>query len=118
MTERTAGDVLARMALVPRTLEARGLDASPPMQEKLRGIGDARGVEILGIILRDEIGHVAVGNRWYRWLCERAGVDPVTQYEVLARRYDAPRLQPPFNEDARRLAGFSEAELAAMRRGD
>jgi uncharacterized ferritin-like protein (DUF455 family) len=118
MTERTSGDVLARMALVPRTLEARGLDASPPMQAKLQGIGDARGVEILGIILRDEIGHVAVGNRWYRWLCERAGLDPVSHYEVLARRYEAPRLQPPFNDDARRLAGFSEEELAAMRRGD
>jgi uncharacterized ferritin-like protein (DUF455 family) len=118
MTERTAGDVLARMALVPRTLEARGLDASPPMQAKLRGIGDAKGVEILGIILRDEIGHVAVGNRWYRWLCECAGLDPVAQYEVLTRRHEAPRLQPPFNDDARRLAGFSEAELAAMRRGD
>jgi uncharacterized ferritin-like protein (DUF455 family) len=118
MTERTAGDVLARMALVPRTLEARGLDASPPMQAKLRGIGDTKGVEILGIILRDEIGHVAVGNRWYRWLCERAGLDPVAQYEVLTRRHEAPRLQPPFNDDARRLAGFSEAELAAMRRGD
>jgi uncharacterized ferritin-like protein (DUF455 family) len=118
MTERTSGDVLARMALVPRTLEARGLDASPPMQAKLQGIGDARGVEILGIILRDEIGHVAVGNRWYRWLCERAGLDPVSHYEVLARRYEAPRLQPPFNDDARRLADFSEEELAAMRRGD
>jgi uncharacterized ferritin-like protein (DUF455 family) len=118
MTERTAGDVLARMALVPRTLEARGLDASPPMQTKLQGIGDARGVEILGIILRDEIGHVAVGNRWYRWLCERAGVDPVAHYAVLTERYDAPRLQPPFNEDARRLAGFTETELSAMRRGD
>jgi uncharacterized ferritin-like protein (DUF455 family) len=118
MTERTAGDVLARMALVPRTLEARGLDASPPMQAKLQGIGDARGVEILGIILRDEIGHVAVGNRWYRWLCDRAGLDPVAHYEVLTHRYEAPRLQPPFNEEARRLAGFSEAELSAMRRGD
>jgi uncharacterized ferritin-like protein (DUF455 family) len=118
MTQRTAGDVLARMALVPRTLEARGLDASPPMQAKLQGMGDARGVEILGIILRDEIGHVAVGNRWYRWLCERAGLDPVAHYEVLTQRHEAPRLQPPFNDDARRLAGFSEEELAAMRRGD
>ncbi|HWI83602.1 ferritin-like domain-containing protein [Ramlibacter sp.] len=114
MTERTSGDLLARMALVPRTLEARGLDASPPMQAKLRGIGDVRGVEILGIILRDEIGHVAVGNRWYRWLCERAGLDPVPQYELLASRYEAPRPQPPFNEAARRQAGFSEDELARL----
>jgi uncharacterized ferritin-like protein (DUF455 family) len=114
MAERTGGDVLARMALVPRTLEARGLDASLPMQAKLQGIGDMRGVEILGIILRDEIGHVAVGNRWYRWLCERDGLDPVTQYGVLAARHEAPRLLPPFNEEARRLAGFSEEELAAL----
>lgn len=115
MTERTAGDVLARMALVPRTLEARGLDASLPMQDKLRGIGDARGVEILGIILRDEIGHVAVGNRWYRWLCERAGVDPIAHYEVLTQRHEAPRLHPPFNEEARLRAGFTQAELDALR---
>ncbi len=116
MTERTAHDVLARMALVPRTLEARGLDASPPMQAKLRGIADTRGVAILEIILRDEIGHVAIGNRWYRWLCERAGLDPVAQYAVLTARHQAPRLQPPFNEPARLQAGFSAEELARLRR--
>ena len=116
MTGRTAGDVLARMALVPRTLEARGLDASPPMQAKLRGIGDTRGVAILELILRDEIGHVAIGNRWYRWLCDRAGLDPVAHHEVLTERYQAPRLQPPFNEDARLQAGFSTDELARLRR--
>ena len=116
MTERTAGDVLARMALVPRTLEARGLDASPPMQAKLRGMGDTRGVAILEIILRDEIGHVAIGNRWYRWLCERAGLDPVAHYAVLTERHEAPRLQPPFNEPARLQAGFSAEELARLRR--
>ena len=66
MTQRTAHDITARMALVPRTLEARGLDATPPMQDKLRRAGDLRAVEILGVILRDEIGHVAIGNRWYR----------------------------------------------------
>ena len=71
--ERTAHDVTARMALVPRTLEARGLDATPPMQAKLRAAGDARAVEILDVILRDEVGHVAIGNRWYRWLCARDG---------------------------------------------
>lgn len=114
MTERTAGDVLARMALVPRTLEARGLDASLPMQAKLRGIGDARGVAILEIILRDEIGHVAIGNRWYRWLCERAGLDPVAHYAVLTERHQAPRLQPPFNLQARESAGFSQDELRSL----
>jgi uncharacterized ferritin-like protein (DUF455 family) len=69
-------------------------------------------VEILDVILRDEVGHVAIGNRWYRWLCEREALDPVAHYAVLAERYAAPRLHPPFNEEARRRAGFSEEELA------
>ena len=111
MVQRTSHDVLARMALVPRTLEARGLDASPPIQAKLRQAGDLRAVEILDVILRDEVGHVAIGNRWYRWLCARDGVDPVARYPELARRYDAPRLRPPFNLPARRAAGFTEPEL-------
>lgn len=115
MTQRTAHDVLARMALVPRTLEARGLDATPPMQAKFERAGDLRAVEILGIILRDEIGHVAIGNRWYRWLCERAGVDPVATYAVLVERHQAPRLRPPFNHAARRAAGFTDDELGALR---
>jgi len=114
MTAKTAGDIVARMALVPRTLEARGLDATPPMQARLAKAGDHRAVEILAIILRDEVGHVAVGNRWYRWLCERDGLDPVAHYAVLTERHGAPRLRPPFNHDARRAAGFSEAEIAAL----
>jgi uncharacterized ferritin-like protein (DUF455 family) len=111
MTQRTAHDPTARMALVPRTLEARGLDAAPPMQAKLARCGDARAAKILGIILRDEIGHVAIGNRWYRWLCARDGLDPVAHYAELAHRHQAPRLRAPFNLEARRAAGFSEAEL-------
>ncbi len=114
MARRTAGDVLARMALVPRTLEARGLDASPPLQAKLARAGDARAVEILGVILRDEVGHVAVGNRWYRWLCERDSLDPHVTYHRLARQHEAPRLRAPFNLPARRAAGFSERELAEL----
>src|SRR4029077_10649651 len=90
MTEKTAGDVTARMALVPRTLEARGLDATPPMQARLRKAGDLRAVEILDIILRDEVGHVAVGNHWYRWLCAREGLDPITHYAQVAAQYGAP----------------------------
>lgn len=112
MTERTKHDVVARMALVPRTLEARGLDATPPMQVKLRKAGDQRAVAILDIILRDEIGHVAIGNRWYRWLCERDGLDLVAHYSVLVARFDAPRPKPPFNRAARIDAGFTEEELA------
>ena len=117
MTERTASDITARMALVPRTLEARGLDATPPMQAKLAKAGDARAVAILDIILRDEIGHVAIGNHWYRWLCERDGLDPVAHYAVLTERHHAPRLRPPFNDAARRAAGFTGPEIAALGSG-
>ena len=111
MTQRTAHDILARMALVPRTLEARGLDATPPLQAKLARAGDARAVEILGVILADEVGHVAIGNRWYHWLCVRAGREPLSTYRALAREHHAPRLRPPFNLGARRDAGFTEPEL-------
>ena len=117
MVEKTKDDVVARMALVPRTLEARGLDATPQIQDKLRRVGTPearRAVDILDIILRDEIGHVAIGNHWYRWLCEREGLDPITHYDEVARRYDAPKLYPPFNRAARLAAGFSDAELAYL----
>ena len=119
MCEKTKDDVLARMALVPRTLEARGLDATPQIQQKLRQVGTPaalRAVEILDVILRDEVGHVAVGNHWYRWLCAREGLDPVAHYPVLVERYAAPRLHPPFNREARRAAGFDETELDALGR--
>lgn len=115
MCERTAGDIVARMALVPRTLEARGLDATPQIQHKLRSVGTPqalRAVDILDIILRDEVGHVAIGNHWYRWLCEREGLDPVAHYAALVERHAAPRLHPPFNAAARKRAGFTDAELA------
>jgi uncharacterized ferritin-like protein (DUF455 family) len=114
MTQSTAHDITARMALVPRTLEARGLDATPPMQAKLQKAGDLRAVEILEVILRDEIGHVAVGNHWYRWLCERDGLDAVAHYAVLAQRHAAPRLRPPLNLAARAAAGFTPTEMAAL----
>ncbi len=114
MTEATREDFIARMALVPRTLEARGLDATPPMQARLRQAGDLAAVAILDIILRDEVGHVAIGNHWYRWACERAGLDPVTLYPQLVERYRAPRAKPPFNLEARRRAGFSAQELDAL----
>lgn len=112
MADRTADDVLARMALVPRTLEARGLDASPVVRTRLADAGDAEAAAIIDIILRDEVGHVAIGNRWYRWLCERRGLEPVATYAGLAQRYNAPKLRPPFNLAARRQAGFDDDELA------
>jgi uncharacterized ferritin-like protein (DUF455 family) len=118
MAEKTRRDVLARIALVPRTLEARGLDASPAIRNKLVSIGDRRGAEILDIILRDEIGHVAIGNRWYAYLCQRDGLDPVATYATLADRHDAPKLRGPFNLEARRAAGFTPHELSALVGGD
>jgi uncharacterized ferritin-like protein (DUF455 family) len=114
MAEKTEDDILARIALVPRTLEARGLDASPPVRAKLAQAGDMMAAQILDIILRDEIGHVAVGNRWYGWLCESRGLEPVTTYAALAAQYKAPPLRGPFNMEARRAAGFTETELAAL----
>jgi uncharacterized ferritin-like protein (DUF455 family) len=114
MAEKTQGDVLARIALVPRTLEARGLDASPAVRAKLAQAGDLAAAEILDIILRDEIGHVAIGNRWYAWLCATRGLEPIATYAVLAAQYKAPPLRGPFNLEARRAAGFSEAELDAL----
>lgn len=114
MAEKTAGDITARMALVPRTLEARGLDATPAVRAKLAQVGDHAAAAILDIILRDEVGHVAIGNRWYRWLCERDAQDPVALYGALSLRYKAPQLRGPFNRDARRAAGFSDEEIAVL----
>mgnify|MGYP000178541411 CR=1 FL=1 len=116
MAERTRHDVLARIALVPRTLEARGLDAAPPLRDKLAAAGDARAAEILDVILRDEVGHVAIGNHWFRWLCERDGLDPLATYETLAQRHGAPRPRGPFNLEARSAAGFRPDELARLGR--
>lgn len=114
MAEKTRGDLLARLALVPRTLEARGLDASPAIKNKLISVGDRKGADILDIILRDEIGHVAIGNHWYRHLCTLQGLDPISTYARLAEAYGAPKLKGPFNLAARRAAGFDEAELAQL----
>ncbi|MBH1985989.1 MAG: ferritin-like domain-containing protein [Burkholderiales bacterium] len=114
MCEKTQGDVVARMALVPRTLEARGLDATPLIQDKLRRAGDLVAVGILDVILRDEIGHVAIGNRWFHHLCRERGLDAQALYPELVRRHEAPRLRPPFNEAARKAAGFTDEEMAFL----
>ena len=112
MVEKTRGDVLARMALVPRTLEARGLDAIPPLRAKLAQAGDLEAAAILDVLLVDEVGHVEIGNRWYLYLCRLRGLEPVSTYAELTVRHQAPVLKGPFNIAARRQAGFSEAELA------
>lgn len=114
MAEKTRHDLLARLALVPRTLEARGLDVTPAIQTKLTSVGDRAAVAILDVILRDEIGHVAVGNHWYRHLCAAGGLDPIQTYASLATTFGARALQGPFNLVARRAAGFDEAELALL----
>ena len=114
IAEKTRDDVLARMALVPRLLEARGLDATPSTRAKLAQAGDMQAAQILDIILRDEVGHVAIGNHWYSWLCAERGLEPVATFAALLAQYDAPKLRGPFNLEARRAAGFSEDELAAL----
>jgi uncharacterized ferritin-like protein (DUF455 family) len=117
MAENTRHDVTARMALVPRTLEARGLDATPIIQAKLRKVGSPAALEavaILDVILQEEVGHVAIGNRWYHWLCERNGLDSHHFYTLASGQYGGPSLKPPFNLEARRQAGFSQQELDAL----
>jgi len=111
MALKTAHDPLVRMALVPRVLEARGLDATPLIVDRLKTVQDTRMIEILAVIERDEIGHVAVGSHWFGWLCAARGVPADTTFRQLLVEYDAPPLKPPFNLAARRQAGFSEAEL-------
>lgn len=111
MVERTADSVIARMALVPRTMEARGLDAVPGIRDRFKQIKDARAVEILEIILHDEIGHVFIGNRWFNYLCGNSGLSPITTYRELAKKYQAPTLRGPFNLVARQQAGFTAEEL-------
>jgi len=119
MCEATQDDVVARMALVPRTLEARGLDATPLIQAKLRKVGTPAAlaaVQILDVILAEEVGHVAIGNHWFHWLCERDQIDAATFYPAAALRYRAPTLKPPFNLAAREAAGFTPTEIAALPR--
>jgi uncharacterized ferritin-like protein (DUF455 family) len=114
MAEKTAHDGLARMALVPRVLEARGLDVTPGMIVKLRQLGDHATVSILETILREEVAHVAAGSRWYRWHCARAGVDPAARFRELLHEYAGGVLRGPFNLDARLAAGFDAEELAGL----
>lgn len=114
LTEKTSHDILARMALVPRMMEARGLDASPRTRAKLAQAGDEDAAAIIDIILRDEIGHVAIGNHWYGWLCEARQLEPLATFAALAMQHKAPILRGPFNLEARRAAGFSELELEAL----
>ncbi|WP_109125664.1 ferritin-like domain-containing protein [Dyella sp. C11] len=111
MAEKTAHHDTARMALVPRVLEARGLDVTPGMIDRLLSVGDERTVEILRVILREEVAHVAAGTRWFHHCCERDGVDARDTFLDLLRDYMGRNLRGPFNRPARLEAGFDEEEL-------
>lgn len=114
MARKTAGQCLARMALVPRVLEARGLDVTPGMIARLRALGDEATAAILEVILREEVAHVAVGSRWYAWCCQRDGVDPYRTFENLLREHALGALRGPFNRPARQAAGFSDDEMQLL----
>ena len=114
MAEKTADDLLARLALVPRTLEARGLDVNVPMRDKLQQAGDTAAAAILDLILHDEITHVAIGNRWFDYLCLQRQLSPQHCYQQLLLQYQAAPLRGPFNLEARLAAGFAAEELQAL----
>ncbi|MGF1642057.1 MAG: ferritin-like domain-containing protein [Thiotrichales bacterium] len=104
-------EVTRRMALVPRVFEARGLDVTPAIIEKFRAIGDHASVAALEVILRDEVGHVAAGDRWFRWGCARLGLAPEPTFREWVRTYLKGQVRGPFNVEARLRAGFSADEL-------
>jgi uncharacterized ferritin-like protein (DUF455 family) len=114
MALKTDDSVLARMALVPRLLEARGLDVTPGMIARLRGQGDTASAQVLEVILSEEVRHVAIGSRWFAWCCAREGVEPGPTFLALVRGIGKGSLRGPFNREARLLAGFDEAELAGI----
>ena len=114
MAVRTDYDVMVRMALVPRVLEARGLDVAPKMIEKLRHVGDARSADILEIIYQDEIGHVKIGNYWFRYLCQQRNLNLEETFAELVQTHNQGFIRGPFNYDARKQAGFSDAELQVL----
>ncbi len=103
----TADDLLARLAIVPLVLEARGLDVSPVMTGRLRKAGDDASADMLQIIHDEEIAHVAAGVRWFRFLCERSGLEPEATYRDLVRRRFKGTVKPPFNKASRDAAGLS-----------
>lgn len=111
MAQDTAHDVLIRMAIVPRVLEARGLDVTPGMIKKLQQVGDKDAVAILEIIYREEITHVDAGSYWFRYLCEQRHLDADETFKQTIDDYYASQLRGPFNREGRKAAGFSQNEL-------
>jgi len=114
MACNTAADVLLRMALVPRVLEARGLDVTPAMIGRLKQAGDPDSADILTTILRDEIGHVRAGSRWFRHVCRQRGLDPAQTFTRLLHEHLGGRVMKPLNLEARRQAGFEAEEIAML----
>lgn len=115
MAVRTDHDVMVRMALVPRVLEARGLDVAPGMIKRLRSMGDAEGVRILTVILEEEVEHVAIGNRWFLQQCELRALEPQPTFRQLLQQHTRGFLSGPFNDEYRKQAGFTDRELADLR---
>lgn len=115
MAVRTDFDVMVRMALVPRVLEARGLDVAPGMIDRLRHLGDHLGADIISTILEEEVGHVAIGNRWFLHQCEQRALDPQPTFRELLRQHTRGFLSGPFNDKYRKQAGFSDRELQDLR---
>ena len=111
MTHETDYDALARMALVPRVLEARGLDATPAIQRKFARSKFSKMAEILQLIFDDEIGHVKIGNYWYHALCQQQRLDPIDTFDALIDEHIGGKLRSPFNTSARLKANFTQAEL-------
>lgn len=114
MAQKTAHDPLVRMALVPRVLEARGLDVTPGMIERLRKAGDEQSVAILHVILREEVAHVAAGTRWFTHLCTQRGLMPKQTFFDLVNTHAPGIIRPPINQDARKQAGFDDDELTQL----
>ena len=114
MVVQTREDVLVRMALVPRVLEARGLDVTPDIIQRFRQHKKDKAADILSIIYEDEIGHVGVGTKWFRFLCEQRGLDSQQTFESLINQYAVDKIRQPFNLDAREQAGFSSREMAYL----
>lgn len=114
MALRTRHDCLARMALVPRLLEARGLDVTPGMIAKLTQVGDAESVRILEIILHEEVSHVAIGTHWFNYCCRERACDPESTFLDLLRDVGRGPLRGPYNDNARQLAGFTPAEMLGI----
>lgn len=109
--EDTAHDILARLAIVPRCIEARGLDVTPAMIDKLKLIGDHDGAAIITRIYQDEIGHVERGSYWFKFVAEQRGVDADAAYRELILQFFKGKPKGPFNREARIIAGFSDHEI-------